>query len=73
MGALEVVKPGHYTTVQDAGRWAAAFYGIPSGGYMDRHAAQLANVILNNSLQSAVLECMFSAPKSFFSHQPMWL
>jgi biotin-dependent carboxylase-like uncharacterized protein len=53
---LKVLKAGFFTTIQDKGRIGFANLGVPFSGVMDSYAADLANSILNNSLQEAVLE-----------------
>jgi biotin-dependent carboxylase-like uncharacterized protein len=53
---LKVLKAGFYTTIQDRGRVGFASKGVPVSGVMDSYAADLANGILNNSLEDAVLE-----------------
>ncbi|MBS4210250.1 biotin-dependent carboxyltransferase family protein [Bacillus sp. FJAT-50079] len=54
--ALKVMKGGMFTTIQDLGRVGGQSFGIPAGGAMDRFAAQLANIILHNDPQEAVIE-----------------
>lgn len=56
---LKVLKPGFYTSVQDRGRYGFASTGVPISGTMDSYSADLANGILNNSLNDALLEITF--------------
>ncbi|WP_397445468.1 biotin-dependent carboxyltransferase family protein [Polaribacter sp. R77954] len=58
---LKVLKAGFYTTIQDKGRFGFASKGVPVSGVMDAYAADLANGILNNSLDAAVLEITLGA------------
>ncbi len=53
---LVVVNPGVCTTVQDHGRPGYAAWGVSAGGAFDRVSAELANALLANSPDCAVLE-----------------
>jgi biotin-dependent carboxylase-like uncharacterized protein len=53
---IKVLKAGFYTTIQDRGRAGFAAIGVPVSGVMDTYSADLANHILNNNLDDAVLE-----------------
>ena len=53
---IEVLSPGFYSTIQDLGRFGFAAIGVPCSGVMDRYSTQLANQIIGNSKQDAVLE-----------------
>ena len=59
--ALEVVRPGSLTTVQDAGRTGQAALGIGRSGACDRRAHALANRLVGNLPDAAVLEVTFGA------------
>lgn len=63
---LRVLKSGIYTAVQDQGRKGYAQYGLPISGAMDMYSANLANLILGNSLNDAVLEIFFGMSKFEF-------
>ncbi|MZF89543.1 biotin-dependent carboxyltransferase family protein [Streptomyces sp. SID5643] len=54
--ALAVVRAGALTTVQDAGRPGHAHLGVPRSGALDRPAAGLANRLVGNPPETAVLE-----------------
>jgi biotin-dependent carboxylase-like uncharacterized protein len=56
---LEVLQPGIYTTVQDMGRKGVGRFGIPTSGAMDSYSAKLANLLLQNEENDAVLEITF--------------
>jgi biotin-dependent carboxylase-like uncharacterized protein len=51
-----------YTTVQDDGRFFGAHLGIPISGAMDSRSAKIANLILNNEVSDALLECTIIGP-----------
>jgi biotin-dependent carboxylase-like uncharacterized protein len=54
--ALEVVRPGPLTTVQDAGRTGQGALGVGRSGACDRRAYALANRLVGNPAGAAVLE-----------------
>ena len=53
---IRVVATGFYSTIQDLGRFEFQGFGVPYSGAMDKRAAQLANALLGNDPQDAVLE-----------------
>ena len=55
--ALRVHAPGALTTVQDDGRPGHAHLGVPRSGWLDPVAATLANRLVGNPEDAAVLEC----------------
>lgn len=59
---LEVLEPGLLTTVQDTGRPGAARWGVPRGGAADAEALAVANLLLGNDPESAVLELTLAGP-----------
>ena len=56
-------KSGLLTLVVDTGRPGFQAFGIPPGGALDRRAAQIANWLVGNSLDDAVLEITITGPK----------
>ncbi|MFV0137182.1 biotin-dependent carboxyltransferase family protein [Streptomyces sp. HMX87] len=54
--ALAVVRAGALTTVQDTGRPGNAHLGVPRSGALDAPAAALANRLVGNPPQAALLE-----------------
>lgn len=63
---VEVLKAGMYDTIQDFGRANCQEFGVPFSGVMDMYSASLANTILGNSSNVAVLECAIVGPKLKF-------
>jgi biotin-dependent carboxylase-like uncharacterized protein len=63
---LKVINPGIYSSIQDRGRFGFAHLGVPISGVMDNVSADLANTILGNSLEKAVLEITFGLAKFQF-------
>jgi biotin-dependent carboxylase-like uncharacterized protein len=64
--ALEIVKPGLATSVQDLGRPGYYHLGIPISGAMDRHALVAANLLVGNEAGAAALEVVFLGPEILF-------
>lgn len=54
--ALRVLQPGLFTTVQDLGRSGHRGFGVPVGGAFDLRSAGLANALVGNDPEAAVLE-----------------
>lgn len=59
---VEVVKAGFYDSIQDFGRIGYQQYGVPYSGVMDRYAASLANSLLGNKVNAAVMEITMTGP-----------
>lgn len=57
MGQLKVLKAGPMCSIQDLGRTGYSFYAIPKSGAMDCRSAKLANELLDNPVNSALIEC----------------
>lgn len=69
--AIEVIKPGLSTTVQDLGRPGYYHLGIPESGGMDRYALRAANLLVGNAEGDAVLEATFQGPELRFSENAL--
>ena len=54
--AINVIKPGLSTTVQDLGRPGYYHIGIPTSGGMDMLSLAAANLLVGNPAGAAVLE-----------------
>lgn len=54
--AMKVLSPGALTTVQDLGRSGYQQFGMPCCGVMDQNAYKIANELLGNTGNEAVLE-----------------
>ncbi|WP_298475839.1 biotin-dependent carboxyltransferase family protein [uncultured Maribacter sp.] len=66
---LKVLKPGFYTTVQDIGRIGYLNKGVPVSGNMDANAALIANQLLDNRDNAAVLEITMTGPTLVFEKE----
>jgi KipI family sensor histidine kinase inhibitor len=64
--AVQVVDPGLFTTVQDAGRAGVAGLGVPRAGPCDPDAMRLANRLAGNDDAAAALEITASGPRLWF-------
>jgi len=63
---IKVIDPGFYSTIQDLGRFGFQDYGVPCSGVMDRYSAIMANTLLGNSNNAAVIEMTLKGPKLLF-------
>jgi biotin-dependent carboxylase-like uncharacterized protein len=59
---VEVLKAGLFDTIQDLGRVGVQQFGVPLSGAMDQYSAKLANAILGNAQDAAVLEFTLLGP-----------
>jgi len=62
MDALKILAPGGYTTVQDNGRYGYQQMGIPISGILDAFAFRVANILVGNPNNAAVLEITVMGP-----------
>lgn len=53
---FRVLEPGFLTTIQDIGRFGYLKYGVPPSGIMDAFSFRIANLLVNNKVNQAVLE-----------------
>lgn len=63
MDAFKVIVPGAYTTVQDKGRFGYQRFGIPPVGALDLFAYRVANMLVGNPEDAAVLEITVMGPR----------
>jgi biotin-dependent carboxylase-like uncharacterized protein len=63
-----VVQPGLLTTVQDLGRHGFQRFGVPVSGCVDPRSAIIANILVGNPDNAAVLECTLSGPTLQLEH-----
>lgn len=64
---IKIIKAGIFDTFQDHGRVGFAKWGINTNGAMDPFAFRVANALVGNTLNNAVLEMHFPAPQILFS------
>ncbi len=65
--AINVIKPGLSTTVQDLGRPGYYHIGIPTSGAMDTLSLAAANLLVGNPAGAAALEAVFMGPELEFT------
>jgi len=64
---FEIIRPGINTTFQDKGRDNLHHIGIPFSGVMDNRNYLMANKLVNNNLDSAVIEFAYQGPHLKYS------
>ncbi|WP_058306664.1 5-oxoprolinase subunit C family protein [Gracilibacillus massiliensis] len=60
--SLEVIEEGLYTTIQDKGRTGYQSYGFSVSGAMDEFASVMANLLVGNDPEEALIEMSFIGP-----------
>lgn len=63
LGALQIVRPGLLTSVQDLGRYGHQEVGVPVAGPMDAFSHRLANQLVGNDADAATLEVTLIGPE----------
>lgn len=63
---IKVIKSGACTTIQDLGRVGYQKFGIPVAGVMDEFSASVANFLVGNKREEAVLEITYIGPQLEF-------
>jgi biotin-dependent carboxylase-like uncharacterized protein len=63
---IKVLKPGLQTTVQDNGRIGYYEIGMPPSGAMDQYSFTVANMLVGNKRNAAVLEITYMGPELEF-------
>ncbi len=66
LAALEILRPGVFTTVQDLGRPGHRAEGVPLGGAADSLALRVANLLVGNAETEAALEFTLTGPELKF-------
>ncbi len=59
---FEIIRPGINTTFQDKGRDNLYHVGIPFSGVMDNRNYLMANKLVNNKLDAAIIEFAYQGP-----------
>lgn len=67
--AIRVIKGGMLTTVQDAGRWGVQGRGVPVAGPMDPCSHRVANALVGNARDAALLEVTLIGPELEFEDE----
>jgi len=66
--SLEVIKAGMADSIQDIGRYGYQHVGINPNGAMDLNAMKIANALVGNELNEAIMELNFPASSFYFDH-----
>jgi len=64
--SLKILKAGMLDSIQDMGRYGYQQFGINPTGCMDKYAAAIANCLVCNNMNEAVIEIHFPAPSILF-------
>lgn len=66
-----IISPGLFTTVQDMGRYGFQKFGVPITGALDSFAAQMANFLVGNNSNAALLEFTVVGPRLLVMHDAL--
>jgi biotin-dependent carboxylase-like uncharacterized protein len=66
MALIEILQPGLLTTIQDRGRRGVESFGMPRSGAFDPFLANIANKLVGNSSEAALLEFALTGPTLLF-------
>jgi antagonist of KipI len=69
--SLKVIKAGVLDTIQDMGRYGFQRLGINPGGAMDHFAAQMANLLVGNNIEEAIIEIHFPGSTFLFEQETL--
>lgn len=64
---IEVERAGALSTVQDAGRFGQRHLGVGAAGALDAFSATVANLLVGNAVDAALLECTLVGPTLRFT------
>ena len=63
---MRIERPGMFSLLQDLGRLCHQRIGLPVNGPMDEWSHRLANALVGNPADAAVLECTLTGPRVSF-------
>ena len=66
--SIEILNAGMLSTVQDLGRFGVMKNGFTQSGAMDSRSAKTANLLVNNSIDSAVIEMTLTGITARFNN-----
>ena len=69
--SIKISRPGVLATLQDHGRQGYRSIGVGTGGAMDFFAMSIANFLVGNDEDNAVIEIHFPAPEIVFEQDAM--
>jgi KipI family sensor histidine kinase inhibitor len=59
---IQIIEPGALSSIQDHGRWGRQHLGVSPGGATDPVLASIANRLVGNPDEAAVIECTMTGP-----------
>ena len=68
---IRVARAGLLTTIQDLGRHGHQHQGVPESGAMDTNAARIANLLVGNDDDAAVIEATLAGPTLVFERDTL--
>lgn len=63
MGEIRIKNPGLLTLIQDSGRYGYQQFGVPVSGVMDSFSHRIANTLVGNNENEALLEVTILGPE----------
>ena len=69
--SISILKSGMLDTVQDVGRYGFSNLGINISGPMDPYAMKVANLLVSNPIEKAVVEIHFPGPQILFEQNAL--
>jgi KipI family sensor histidine kinase inhibitor len=60
--SIRIIEPGALSSIQDHGRWGRQHLGVSPGGAVDPVLASIANRLVGNPDEAAVIECTMTGP-----------
>lgn len=66
MGEIRIKNPGLLTLIQDSGRYGYQQFGVPVSGVMDSFSHRIANILVGNNENEALLEATMLGPEIEF-------
>ena len=71
MNSMRVERPGMLSVLQDGGRYGYQRFGVPVNGAMDEWSHRLANALVGNDAECAVLEITLNGPTVRFAQDTL--
>ncbi|HYJ37104.1 MAG TPA: biotin-dependent carboxyltransferase family protein [Chitinophagaceae bacterium] len=69
--SVSILRSGVLDTIQDVGRYGYSNYGINISGPMDPYAMKVANLLVSNPVEKAVIEIHFPGPQVLFEQNAL--
>ncbi|WP_097027271.1 biotin-dependent carboxyltransferase family protein [Clostridium peptidivorans] len=71
MGEIKIKNPGLLTLIQDKGRYGYQQFGVPVSGVMDSFSHRVANILVGNDENEALLEVTILGPEIEFMNDSL--